>query len=331
MNQTPYTSLIAVLLYGAMTAPLWLDRQATDERQPTISAAAVPQQSADPTPSLSPEPAPTSTKTNTRLACGVGIISRLRNRGDRCVEVPQPYAYPVPQACPPYAYTQPCVPVEPCVPVQPVCPTPVYPAPAAPTYAQPAPAPTIPTQPMVTEPAPAPAASQPAVPYVESGGALRGDCNCQECCKEFRLIRWRVVPVQKEVTEEYVDSVTETSSFCDSKCEQGDCIETIGIQNRKSHVVVQKPRVFTVTELQQETVIEKRCVKCGCIKETRVVPGSTYSPPAYGTQKPVVEDEGDDEATDEDADRQPPTSESRMQRELPIRLRQSNLRLNGAR
>jgi hypothetical protein len=247
MNHTHYVSVITLLLCAGMTAPLWIDSQEEQQAAAVETSPAAQELTArHPDAALTPEP-------EDRLACGLGILSRLRNRGDRCVAVPQ-YAYPAYQQQPAYVYPQQCV------PVQPQC--------------------AVPTQPIVTQPY--------QQPYVQPAQAAPrgGPCNCQSCCKDFQLTRWRVVPFTQEVTEDYIDCEVETSRFCDSNCDSGECVETIGIQNRKRHVVKQKTRTFTVTKLEQETVIEKRCMECGCIRDIEVQVTPTGN---YRTQKPVLE------------------------------------------
>ena len=162
MNNSHYVSIITLLLCAGMTAPLWIEpsqpRLADQEVDSEVSADVKELTERTPTASLTPEPP------GDRLACGLGILSRLRNRGDRCIAVPQ-YAYPAYQQ-PAYVYPQQCAPVQPqcVVPTQPMA-----------------------TQPMVTQPYTQPAQAAPR----------GGPCNCQECCKPFELTRWRLVSAEE--------------------------------------------------------------------------------------------------------------------------------------
>ncbi len=291
MKNSNYVSVIAVLLCFGMTGPLWLDRLGLTENTSLaepfgeVSADELGELTKRPAPAMTPEPAgPDNSSTadtrfgdDTRLACGLGIISRLRNRGDRCVAVPQyaqPYTSPQPVYTSPQQFApQPCVPQQ-YVPTAPPC----IPQQCVPIVSQP-----MVTQPYVQQPPQQPRPPQPAAPL--SGGP----CNCQSCCKEFTLTRWRVVPEEQEVEEDYIDTELSTSRFCDSSCESGDCVETIGIQNTKRHVVKQQKRRYTVTKLVRETVVEKRCVECGCIRDTQL----TAPAPSYNLQKPVLEETTD--------------------------------------
>ena len=88
--------------------------------------------------------------------------------------------------------------------------------------------------------------------------------------------------------EDYIDLEVETSRFCDSDCNQsaGECTEIIGIQNKKRLVVKQRDRTLLTTRLEQVRVTENRCMECGCIRDTQIVPTGNYR-----TQRPVLERE----------------------------------------